>query len=197
MARSDGKRRKKQWNTSYVPSAEADALVREMALKTNLSQTMAKLLYIRGHRSSDAAMRFLRMEETALHDPFLMKDVARAVERIELALARGEKIAVYGDYDVDGVTSVSLIYLYLRSRGAEIGYYIPSRSEEGYGLSNAAIDRLHAKDVKLMITVDTGVTAMDEVAYASSLGIDTVVRSPRVPCGASCCLRRGQPAPPR
>ena len=167
--------REKKWNTSYVHSDEAQAQIKEMALQTGLSEIMAKLLYIRGYRTEQEAMRFLRMEETSLHDPFLMKDVSLAVDRIELALRRNEKIAVYGDYDVDGVTSVSLIYLYLRSRGADIGYYIPSRSGEGYGLSNAAMDRLHDQGVKLMITVDTGVTAMEEVAYASSIGIDTVV----------------------
>ena len=175
MVGSGGTCREKQWNISYVPSDEAQAQIRQMALQTGLSEIMTKLLYIRGYRSAEEAMRFLRMEETYLHDPFLMKDVSLAVDRIELALERGEKIAVYGDYDVDGVTSVSLIYLYLRSRGADIGYYIPSRSGEGYGLSNQAMDRLHEQGVKLIITVDTGVTAMEEVAYASALGIDTVV----------------------
>lgn len=175
MVGTNGKCREKQWNTSYVPSVEAQAQIKQMALQTGLSEIMAKLLYIRGYRSAEAAMRFLRMEETSLHNPFLMKDVSLAVDRIEAALERGEKIAVYGDYDVDGVTSVSLIYLYLRSRGANIGYYIPSRSGEGYGLSNQAMDRLHDQGIKLMITVDTGVTAMEEIAYASSLGIDTVV----------------------
>jgi len=175
MAGLNGKCREKQWNTFYVPCDEAERRIRQMALDSNLSEIMARLLYIRGYHTTEEAMRFLRMEETSLHDPFCMKDVPLAVDRIELALERREKIAVYGDYDVDGVTSVSLIYLYLRSRGADIGYYIPSRSGEGYGLSVGAIDRLHAKGVKLMITVDTGVTAMEEVSYASSLGIDTVV----------------------
>lgn len=175
MAESNGKSREKQWNITYRPSDEAQEQIRQMALQTGLSEIMAKLLYIRGYRSAEEAMRFLRMEETSLHDPFLMKDLSLAVDRIELALERGEKIAVYGDYDVDGVTSVSLIYLYLRSRGAKIGYYIPSRIGEGYGLSNQALDRLHEKGVTLMITVDTGVTAMEEIEYANSLGIDTVV----------------------
>ena len=111
MVGSNGTCREKQWNISYEPSDAAQAQISQMALQTGLSEIMAKLLYIRGYRSAEEAMRFLRMEETYLHDPFLMKDVSLAVDRIELALERGEKIAVYGDYDVDGVTSVSLIYL--------------------------------------------------------------------------------------
>ncbi|MBR7097785.1 MAG: single-stranded-DNA-specific exonuclease RecJ [Clostridia bacterium] len=169
------KNREKKWNISYTATAESDALIRRMAQETDLSEVMARLLYIRGYQSSEAAMRFLRMEETSLHDPFLMKDVAKGVERVEIALEKHEKIAIYGDYDVDGVTAVSLIYLYLRSKGADVGYYIPSRSLEGYGLSNQAIDRLHEQGVRLILTVDTGITATEEAAYAASLGIDMVI----------------------
>lgn len=169
------KKREKNWHISYSSTAESDRQIHQMAQETGLSEVMARLLYIRGYRNSEAAMRFLRMEETALHDPFLMKDMECAVARVEAALEKHEKIAVYGDYDVDGVTAVSLIYLYLRSKGANVGYYIPSRSLEGYGLSNQAIDRLHGQGVQLILTVDTGITATEETAYATSLGIDTVI----------------------
>ena len=175
MSERKTKRLEKQWNISYCANEESEAAIRRMALETNLSEITARLLYIRGYQTAEAAMRFLRLEETALHDPFLMKDVSLAVERIEQALERHEKIAIYGDYDVDGVTSVSLIYLYLKSRGGDVGYYIPSRSLEGYGLSMSALDRLHEQGVNLIITVDTGVTANAEIEYASSLGLDVVV----------------------
>ena len=169
------KKQEKKWNTNYQATAEAEIAIRRMASETNLSEITSRLLYIRGYRTTEEALRFLRLEEAFLHDPFLMKDMSRAVERIELALERHEKIAVYGDYDVDGVTSVSLIYLYIKSFGGDIGYYIPSRSLEGYGLSAQAIDRLHGQGVNLIITVDTGITANAETEYAASLGIDMVI----------------------
>lgn len=175
MAEHNARKSKKNWNIGYRKDAESDLLIRRMAQETGLSEITARLLYIRGYRTTDAAMRFLRLEETCLHDPFLMKDMRLAVERIELALERNEKMAVYGDYDVDGVTSVSLLYLYIKSLGGNIGYYIPSRSLEGYGLSKTAIDRLHDQGVELIITVDTGITANAEAEYASSLGMDMVI----------------------
>lgn len=170
-----GSKIEKKWNINYRASGESEAVIRRIARETNLSEITARLLYIRGYRSTEEALRFLRLEETSLHDPFLMKDMAAAVERIEAALDGHEKIAIYGDYDVDGVTSVSLLYLYLRSRGGDVGYYIPSRSLEGYGLSARAIDRLREQDVELIVTVDTGVTANEETEYAASLGMDVVV----------------------
>ena len=173
---SEEKRRQaKQWNINYKPDERAETAIRRMALETNLSEITARLLYIRGYQTTEEALRFLRLEEASLHDPFLMQDMDRAVARIEQALERHEKIAIYGDYDVDGVTSVSLIYLYLKSRGADVGYYIPSRSLEGYGLSISALDRLHDQGVNLIVTVDTGVTANAEIEYASSMGLDVVV----------------------
>ena len=139
------------------------------------SPIMARLLYMRGYHTADEVRVFFNQETAYLHDPYLMQDIAPAVERISLALERGERIAIYGDYDVDGVTSVSLLYLYLSAHGADVEYYIPSRMREGYGLSKPAIDRLKEDGVRLMITVDTGITAIEETAYAKSLGIDTVI----------------------
>ncbi|MBE6633540.1 MAG: single-stranded-DNA-specific exonuclease RecJ [Ruminococcaceae bacterium] len=176
MSRSEMNRRAKKWATLFPQGdQQADVAVRMMAQEAGLSEVAARLLYIRGYRTAEEANRFFRMEATQLHDPYLMRDMSLAVERILRAVRGGEKICVYGDYDVDGVTAVSLLYLYLKELGADIGYYIPSRSLEGYGISNFAIDRLSEDGVRLMITVDTGITANAEAEYAASLGIDMVI----------------------
>lgn len=169
--------RKKKWSLRYDrENPEIEKKIKKLSEETALSEMMARLLYTRGLETAEAVRAFLHKDEVRLHDPYLMQDMSLAVERIERALHNKEKIVIYGDYDVDGVTSVSLLYLYLFARGAEIGYYIPSRSREGYGLSVPAIDRLKQEQaVDLMITVDTGITANDEIEYAKTLGIDTVV----------------------
>ena len=168
-------KKKKRWSIRYAPSAENNAAVKNLANQLGVSLTTAKLLFTRGLSTAEKATAFLKQAETSLHDPFALKDIELAVERILRALEKGERIAIYGDYDVDGVTSVSLLYTYLSRLGADIGYYIPCRSREGYGLSTSAIDTLKDRGVELIITVDTGITAMEEVAYATKLGIDTVV----------------------
>ena len=168
-------RKKKKWSIRYAPTVENTATVKALAEALGVSLTTAKLLFTRGLTTAEQATVFLKQAETNLHDPFALKDIERAVERIFAALEKGERIAIYGDYDVDGVTSVSLLYTYLSQLGADIGYYIPCRSREGYGLSASAIDTLKSRGVELIITVDTGITAMEEIAYATSLGIDTVI----------------------
>ena len=168
-------KKKKKWSIRYVPTPENAVAVKKLAEQLGVSHTTAKLLFTRGLCTAEQATLFLKQAETSLHDPFLLKDIERAVERILRALENGERIAIYGDYDVDGVTSVSLLYTYLSRLGADIGYYIPCRSREGYGLSTSAIDTLKDRGVNLIITVDTGITAMDEVAYAAQLGIETVI----------------------
>ena len=168
-------KKKKKWSIRYAPTAENASAVKSLADALGVLPTTAKLLFTRGLRTAEEATVFLKQAETSLHDPFMLKDIERAVARILEALEKGEKIAIYGDYDVDGVTSVSLLYTYLSRLGADIGYYIPCRSREGYGLSTSAIDILKERGVELIITVDTGITAMEEVAYATALGIDTVV----------------------
>ena len=168
-------KKKKKWSIRYAPTAENTAAVKKLAEELGVSLTTAKLLFTRGLSTADQATVFLKQAETSLHDPFQLKDIEKAVERVLAALQKGERIAIYGDYDVDGVTSVSLLYTYLSNLGADIGYYIPCRSREGYGLSTSAIDTLKEKGVELIITVDTGITAMEEVAYATQLGIDTVI----------------------
>lgn len=168
--------REKTWSLLYRSGdAVTDAAIAALAKASGRSEIVARLLYTRGYRSADAVESFFHQETACLHDPYLLRDIEPAVARIAQALERGEKIAIYGDYDVDGVTSVSLLYLYLTQLGADVGYYIPSRLKEGYGLSVPAIDSLAERGVTLMITVDTGVTAIEEIAYAKQCGIDTVV----------------------
>lgn len=168
--------REKKWTVRYPEgNADADRQAERLAAELGCSFVTAKLLLNRNLRTADEANRFLRLEETHFHDSFGMLDMDKAVSRIESALAHGERIAIYGDYDVDGVTSTGLLYLYLQSRGGDVSYYIPSRLHEGYGLSKGAIDRLAKNGVQLMITVDTGITAVEETAYAKTLGIETVV----------------------
>lgn len=154
---------------------DEDGAIREIARELNILPLTARLLYDRGCRTAKEALRFMKIESESFHDPMLLADMDRACDRVIAALDRREKIVIYGDYDVDGVTSVSILYLYLKSKNAQVGYYIPSRIGEGYGLNTAAIAELAGKGYSLMITVDTGVTAVNEIAYAASLGMDTVV----------------------
>ena len=133
------------------------------------------LLYNRGYTDAESASRFLRFTGEDFHDPFLLRDMDKAVERILRAARDGERIYVYGDYDVDGVTSASLIYLYLTSLHADVRIKIPKREGEGYGVSTSAIDAIAEDGATLIITVDTGITAAAEVEYAKGLGIDFVI----------------------
>ena len=172
----EAKKRERVWTLHETKDgAGTTKEIRDLADGLQMSELCAKLLYNRGFRTIEQAERFLKNEETQLHDPFLLKDADLAVERIRLSLERREKTVIYGDYDVDGVTAVSVLYLYLKERGANVSYYIPSRNGEGYGLSCAALDRLKADGVSFIITVDTGITANEEVAYASSIGMDMVI----------------------
>ncbi len=176
--------KKKVWSLRYTPgNREADAAIGAIADAYGISEVSAKLIYNRGYSDVESVKSFLYPDAEGLHDPYLMKDMYPAVERISLALERGERITVYGDYDVDGVTSVTLIYLYLKSLGADVDYYIPSRSKEGYGLSRMSLDSLKEKGTSLIITVDTGITANAEAEYARELGMDMVITDHHECCG--------------
>ncbi len=166
--------KEKIWVLRETGKAPED-FVAGVAALTGLSPICARLLYHRGYRTADEVKRFLCLEDTMFHSPFLLKDIEAAVARIRRAVDARERIVIYGDYDVDGVTAVSLLYLYLKDLGADVGYYIPSRSGEGYGLSVSAIDRLADAGVSCIITVDTGITACEETEYAGSRGIDMVI----------------------
>ena len=163
------------WEINSPVTPEDEKFIGEIAAELSLTRITASLLYCRGMKDADSARAFLCRDGLLFHDPFLLKDMDRAVKRITEAIEKGEKIAVYGDYDVDGVTSVSMAYLYLKSRGADCIYYIPCRTGEGYGVNSSAIDFLAGRGVGLIITVDCGTTAFEETEYAKSLGIDTVI----------------------
>lgn len=146
-----------------------------MANELNLSSLVSRLLTVRGITTPDEARKFLDGGAESLHDPFLMKGMKEAVARIRLALERGEKIRIYGDYDADGVCSTTLMIYLFRRLDARFDMYIPHRLHEGYGLNREALDDAKENGVSLIVTVDTGISAKDEIAYASELGIDVVV----------------------
>ncbi len=171
---ADCKRKEKTWSLAAPTATEADD-VAALQQALGISSVLAKLLSRRGYRTADEALRFFNCTDAVLHRPFLMKDMDLAVARMRRAVEAHERIVIYGDYDVDGVTSVSLLYLYLTELGADVAYYIPSRTGEGYGLSVAAIDKFAADGVTCIITVDTGITANEEVRYAADRGIDMVI----------------------
>ena len=168
-------KKEKNWILKSSDTSESLSAVKEIAEELGINPIIAKLLYTRGYTDVESAKSFIYMESEMLSSPFLMKDMDLGVQRVVSAIKNGEKITVYGDYDVDGVTSVCTIYLYLKSKGANIDYYIPNRAGEGYGVSCAAIDSINENGTKLIITVDTGITANEEVEYAKGLGIDVIV----------------------
>lgn len=150
-------------------------IVNEIANKLGIKLPTAQLLVNRGCMTPTEAKAFLTKEEEQLHDPFMMLDMDNAAYRIIEGIENGDKIVIYGDYDVDGVTSVSSLYLYLKEKGADVSYYIPCRLGEGYGVSEAAIRKLHEEGYNLIITVDTGITAVAEAELARQLGMDIIV----------------------
>ncbi len=168
--------RDKIWTLPQTESEQDVAAIEAVATSLGLDPICCRVLYHRGYTTQEAMLAFLKQSEEKMHDPFLLTDIEPAIARIFQAIESHEKIAIYGDYDVDGVTSVSMLYLYLQEMGADVCYYIPSRCKEGYGVSAAAIDHLADDEaVRLIITVDTGITANDEVLYAQSRGIDMVI----------------------
>ena len=150
-------------------------LGRALASCLNISPLVAQVLINRGIETPEAAQSFLFSRLTDLHSPLLMKDMGRATERIAAAIANKEKICICGDYDVDGITATTVVLLFLESAGAQVAFHIPSRLTEGYGMSIATVKKLHADGISLIITVDCGVSAFDEVACARSHGIDVIV----------------------
>lgn len=141
----------------------------------NLHPVILKLLKSRGIDKKDGIVRFLRASLDDMYNPFLLKDMEKAVRRIKKAILSGEKITVYGDYDVDGVTGCALLMRALREMGGKVDFYIPSRIEEGYGLNKEAVEKIAKTGTKLIITVDNGIASQEEVIYAKELGMDTVI----------------------
>ena len=156
-----------------IPAAPEDAI--KTLMDAGYPYLVSSVLAARGVTTSEQAAEALEREKTLAHSPFLMKDMDKAVARISKALENGEKLAVFGDYDVDGITSTCLLTDYLRSRGADVTMHIPRRIEEGYGLGCDAIRALSESGVTLIVTVDCGITGVDETAYAATLGVDLVI----------------------
>ena len=169
-----------KWNYK-PPTSEEIKAAEELGEKLNISPILAGLLIKRGITTESAAKRFFHPQLSDLINPFLMKDMDVAVDRLNDAMGRKERIMVYGDYDVDGCTAVALVYRFLLQFYSNIEYYIPDRYDEGYGLSKKGIDYAHANNVKLIIILDCGIKAAEEIAYAKSLGIDFIICDHHVP----------------
>ncbi len=167
--------KEKRWLIKSADSEGSKQSCSEISNALGIAPVIAKLLYNRGYKTPLLAKNFIYMEDEMLANPFDMKDMGEAIARIKTAVDGGEKITVYGDYDVDGVTAVCTLYLYLKSLGADVSYYIPNRNGEGYGVSCSAIDAIKDSGTTLIITVDTGITAREEVEYAKSIGVDFII----------------------
>ena len=169
-----------KWNYE-PPTPERKQQAEELAEKIGMSPILAELLIQRGIKTESAAKRFFRPMLNELIDPFLMNDMDIAVDRLNDAMGRKERIMIYGDYDVDGCTAVALVYKFLLQFYSNIEYYIPDRYEEGYGISRKGLDYAAETGVKLIIVLDCGIKAIDEIAYAKSLGIDFIICDHHVP----------------
>jgi len=161
-----------QWTLKNVASPSK---VQALQKSLSIPESLCHLLVQRGVETFEQAREFFRPQLSHLHDPFLMHDMAKAVQRIEEAKAQGERIMIYGDYDVDGTTAVALLYSFLRKHYAELCTYIPDRYKEGYGVSLAGIDFAHDNEVGLIIALDCGIKALDQVNYAREKGIDFII----------------------
>ncbi len=169
-----------KWNYE-LPNPQQSAEAKRLAEEAGIHPVLGRLLLNRGISSATEARRFFRPQLTDLHDPFLLNDMPQAVERLNLAMGRKERIMVYGDYDVDGCTAVALVYKFLRQFYSNIDFYIPDRYEEGYGISHKGIDFAAETGVRLVIVLDCGIKAVDEIAYAKERGIDFIICDHHVP----------------
>ncbi|RMG77843.1 MAG: single-stranded-DNA-specific exonuclease RecJ, partial [Bacteroidetes bacterium] len=172
---------RKQWNLLPADETEVKNLQQALRIRT----VFCRLLVQRGIKTYEAAKGFFRPSLSDLHDPFLMKDMAKAVERIELAILRKEKVLLYGDYDVDGTTSVALMLSFFAQYLPNLDYYLPDRYKEGYGVSDAGIAYAQKRGISLIIAMDCGINAVRQVALANRLGIDFIIcdhHLPKVEC---------------
>ena len=170
-----------KWNIRCLTAVEQE-IQQQLEHELNISSAAARMLVVRGIQTADEARAFVRPSLDMLHDPFLMKDMDKAVERLHQAITQGEKILIYGDYDVDGTTAVAVMYRFLQNLVSNpspltfnLDYYIPDRYTEGYGVSQQGIDYAAAQGCNLIITLDCGIKAVEKVAYAASKGIDVIV----------------------
>jgi single-stranded-DNA-specific exonuclease len=152
-----------------------NAVVSKLSKALNVSEIVAHLLVLRGITTFEEAKSFFRPEISHLHDPLLMKNMQKAVDRIQTVISNGEKVLVYGDYDVDGTTSVAMMYSFLKNKVKEIEYYIPCRYDEGYGISLKGIDYAKDNNFALIIALDCGIRAVNQVDYANKKGVDFII----------------------
>ncbi|MBR1469490.1 MAG: single-stranded-DNA-specific exonuclease RecJ [Prevotella sp.] len=169
-----------KWNYE-PPTPQEQQAAKELGEKLGISEVLAQLLIRRDITTESAAKRFFRPQLADLINPFLMKDMDVAVDRLNDAIGRKERILVYGNYDVDGCTAVALVYKFLRQFYSNIDYYIPDRYDEGYGISQKGLEYAHDTGVKLVIILDCGIKAIKEIAYAKTLGIDFIICDHHVP----------------
>lgn len=163
-----------QWKIETL-SEEQELQCKHLARELRISEPSARLLVVRGITTGEEARRFVRPSLADLHDPFLMQDMDRAVERLLQAVESRERIMVYGDYDVDGTTAVALMYTFLRTQTDNLVFYVPDRYREGYGISFQGIDTAKAEGCSLIIALDCGIKAVDKVAYATERNIDFII----------------------
>ena len=153
-----------------------DEKINSIASKFGVPKLLATVLVSRGIVDDEEIKVFLKPTRNDFHDPYLMPDMEKAVDRIVNAIESQEKVIIYGDYDVDGITSITVLKKFLKnSCGLDVGYYIPNRLNEGYGLNNGAIDKIKKDGYSLIITVDCGISCFEEVEYAKSIGMDVIV----------------------
>ena len=169
-----------KWNYSQ-PTPEETAWAEQIAAQQRIHPALAQLLPARGVTTQAEANKFFRPQLTDLHDPFLMDDMQLAVNRINLAMGRKERLLVYGDYDVDGCTAVALVFKFLRQYYSNVDFYIPDRYEEGYGISKKGVDYAAERGVRLIIVLDCGIKAVEEISYARDLGVDFIICDHHVP----------------
>jgi single-stranded-DNA-specific exonuclease len=162
----------KKWRLKTQPST---ATISKISSELNVSRLLAALFFQRGIEQFDDAKNFLNPKTDDLHDPFLMKNMLQAVERINTAFFKNEKILIYGDYDVDGTTSVAMVYTFFKSHGLNVDFYIPDRYTEGYGVSYKGVDFAIANDFKLIIALDCGIRAVNQIDYARKNNVDFIV----------------------
>ena len=169
-----------KWN--YLPLTSEESKIEEQ-LRSRFPNCapIARLLVQRGIKTREQVREFFSPSFSQLHDPSLMRDMDKAVSRLNDALGSKEKIMIYGDYDVDGTTAVALVYRYLLNFYSDVEYYVPTRDDEGYGISIQSVDYAHSIGVKLIIVLDCGIKAIEEIAYAKKLGIDFIVCDHHVP----------------
>ena len=161
-----------QW---HFPEVNNQKAIKTLSETFGITELIAKILVNRGYDTVEAANAFLRPELSGLHDPFLLHDMDKAIERLMQAIDSGQKIIVYGDYDVDGMTSTAIMTWALELMGANVDYFVPSRFSDGYGPNLANYQKLAAEGMQLLVTVDNGVSGKDEIAWLMAQGIDVIV----------------------